>query len=145
MGQQLLESWNSEQGKTYWLDFTTFVITEIFRPRSIGMSQSLLLAILQLVLYQPQVVNSSFVKKLHKYLYSVYISCINEAFLFTKKKPNITSQCIFCSYIYLKITLIPCSPFQMSVCDQRRPSHISPEGQMDERPNSELQVNINNA
>ena len=65
MGQQLLESWNSEQGKTYWLDFTTFVITEIFRPRSIGMSQSLLLAILQSALYQPQVFMSSFIKKLH--------------------------------------------------------------------------------
>ena len=91
MGQQLLESWNSEQGKTYWMDFTTSVITQIFRPRSVGVSQSLLLAILQLVLYQPQVVNSSFIKKLHKYFHNMYISFVNEAFLFTKKKPNITS------------------------------------------------------
>ena len=91
MGQQLLESWNSEQGKTYWLDFRTSVIIQIFRPGSIGVSQSLLLAILQLVLYQPQVVNSSFIKELHKYLHSMYISFVNEAFLFTKKKPYITS------------------------------------------------------
>ena len=91
MGPQLLTSWHLQQGKTHWRDFTTSVITQIFRPRSIGMSQSLLLAILQLVLYQPLVVNSSFIKKLHKYLYSMYISFINEAFLFTKKKPNINS------------------------------------------------------